>query len=179
MKASGTKGRLVLVSSTMALTGFAGYASYGPGKHALRGLADCLRNELLPHGIQVHVAFPGTMDTPGLAIEERTKPTLTKLIEGSDQAQSPGSVAHDIMLGISREQAYITTDWTTDVLRCLTNGTEASKASGQWELGIAPRRSPWYDSLVMNLASVVFVPWRWYVDWLVVGSFRKMPLEEE
>jgi 3-dehydrosphinganine reductase len=39
-------GRIVIVSSAMALMGFTGYASYCPTKFALRGLADTLRNEV-------------------------------------------------------------------------------------------------------------------------------------
>ena len=30
-----------------SLAGFAGYTAYAPSKYALRGLADCLRNEVL------------------------------------------------------------------------------------------------------------------------------------
>ena len=41
------KGRVVIVSSAMALIGFAGYSPYAPTKWALRALGDCLRNELI------------------------------------------------------------------------------------------------------------------------------------
>ena len=36
----------------------AGYCSYAPTKWALRGLADCLRNELQGTGVEVSVAYP-------------------------------------------------------------------------------------------------------------------------
>jgi hypothetical protein len=39
-------GHLCLVASTMALMGFVGYSSYAPSKWAVRGLGDCLRNEV-------------------------------------------------------------------------------------------------------------------------------------
>jgi short-subunit dehydrogenase len=39
-------GQICLVASTMSLMGFVGYASYAPTKWAVRGLADCLRNEV-------------------------------------------------------------------------------------------------------------------------------------
>ena len=42
-----------------------GYCSYAPTKWALRGLADCLRNELLGTGVEVSVAYPP--DTGGRA----------------------------------------------------------------------------------------------------------------
>lgn len=36
----------------------AGYSSYAPSKWALRGLADCLRNELQGTGVGISVAYP-------------------------------------------------------------------------------------------------------------------------
>ena len=39
-------GHICLVASTMALMGFVGYSSYAPSKWAVRGLGDCLRNEV-------------------------------------------------------------------------------------------------------------------------------------
>lgn len=35
--------------------GFAGYTAYAPSKYALRGLADCLRNEVLPSALMMTV----------------------------------------------------------------------------------------------------------------------------
>lgn len=67
-------GAIVFVSSAAGVCGFAGFASYAPSKWALRGLADCLRNELLGTGVGVHVAYPPDTDTPGYARECATKP---------------------------------------------------------------------------------------------------------
>lgn len=53
----------------MGLLGFAGYSAYAPTKFALRGLADCLRNELKQYGIGVHIFFPGNIDSPGFENE--------------------------------------------------------------------------------------------------------------
>ncbi|GFH27384.1 uncharacterized protein HaLaN_25694 [Haematococcus lacustris] len=38
-------GHLCLISSVMGTMGFVGYSSYAPTKYAVKGLADCLRNE--------------------------------------------------------------------------------------------------------------------------------------
>lgn len=54
--------------------GFAGFSSYAPSKWAVRGLADCLRSELLSTGVSVHVAYPPDTDTPGYEKESATKP---------------------------------------------------------------------------------------------------------
>jgi NAD(P)-dependent dehydrogenase (short-subunit alcohol dehydrogenase family) len=35
-----------------------GYSSYAASKWALRGMADCLRNELLGTGVEISVAYP-------------------------------------------------------------------------------------------------------------------------
>lgn len=37
MKENGTKGKIVLTSSVLALMSFAGYSTYSPSKYAIRG----------------------------------------------------------------------------------------------------------------------------------------------
>lgn len=39
-------GRAVIVASMSGFVGMAGFSTYAPTKFALRGLADCLRNEV-------------------------------------------------------------------------------------------------------------------------------------
>lgn len=39
-------GHIVITTSVLSVLGFAGYSSYAPSKWALRGLADCLHNEV-------------------------------------------------------------------------------------------------------------------------------------
>ena len=46
MKANGG-GTIVFVSSAVVFAGMIGYSQYAPSKFALRGLTDCLRNELV------------------------------------------------------------------------------------------------------------------------------------
>ena len=41
------QGRILITTSVLSVLGFAGYTSYAPSKWALRGLADCLRNEVI------------------------------------------------------------------------------------------------------------------------------------
>ena len=43
----------------------AGYSSYAPTKWALRGLADCLHNELQGTGVAVSVSYPPDMGGGG------------------------------------------------------------------------------------------------------------------
>lgn len=44
------------------------YSSYAPAKWALRGLADCLRNELLGFNVKVSIAYPPDTNTPGIFV---------------------------------------------------------------------------------------------------------------
>jgi 3-dehydrosphinganine reductase len=94
-------GRLALVSSTVGYMSFLGWASYAPGKQALRGswafplpvgptdgimagLADTLQSELMLYpGISVHIYFPGSILTPGFEEEQKSKPQITKEIDGA------------------------------------------------------------------------------------------------
>lgn len=77
------RGRIVIVSSAMAMIGFAGYSIYAPTKWALRALGDCLRNEFKPYNVMVQVFCPANMLTPAFEQENITKPEVTKVIEGN------------------------------------------------------------------------------------------------
>ena len=57
------KGHVIIVGSALSVVGFMGYSTYAPTKHALRGLADVLRNELLSRHIPL--AQPPTAETAG------------------------------------------------------------------------------------------------------------------
>lgn len=62
-------GTLVPVASLGGFVPVYGYTAYGTSKFALVGLAQCLRYELAPHGIDVLCFCPGQVATPGLAAE--------------------------------------------------------------------------------------------------------------
>ncbi|EFN56464.1 hypothetical protein CHLNCDRAFT_57682 [Chlorella variabilis] len=102
-------GRVVLVTSSLAILGFAGYSSYAASKWALRGLADCLRNELQGTGVEVSVAYPPDTDTPGYAQENASKPELCLAVNsalGSDLF-TPDKVARLLLRGIERGQYHL------------------------------------------------------------------------
>jgi short-subunit dehydrogenase len=76
-----------------------GYTTYAPSKYALRGLGECLRNELCRDNIRVSMFYPSNMDTPAFAIENKTKPAETVLIEGSASTVTAEKAADQLLAG--------------------------------------------------------------------------------
>lgn len=90
-------GRIVLISSQAGQVGVYGYTSYCATKFALKGLAESLQMELARDNIYVTVAYPPDTDTPGLAEENKSKPTETQLINGTSGVLSVEEVATKII----------------------------------------------------------------------------------
>lgn len=132
MKQHGVHGKIVFVSSVLGFMGMVGYAQYSPMKYAIRGtclggvshsgLAECLRMELLLHGIQVHCYFPATILSPGFEEENKTKPSLTKEIEGTDEGQTPEQCAAHLLRGIERHYFSVTDGLIGSWMRIASNG---------------------------------------------------------
>jgi len=95
-------GKLVFVSSAAGLIGLWGYGSYSPSKFAIRGLAQVLRGELRPHGIQVSIAFPADTDTPQFQAELPIRPKETSVIAGAAKVWSADDMAQAIMTKVDK-----------------------------------------------------------------------------
>lgn len=100
-------GQVAIVSSLAGMIGIYGYSAYSASKFALVGFAECLRQDLLGHGIGVSVAFPPDTDTPQLAEENRIKPAQTRAIAGNVEVLSPEFVARAILVGIRKRRHWI------------------------------------------------------------------------
>ncbi|KAI8393927.1 uncharacterized protein BYT42DRAFT_487355 [Radiomyces spectabilis] len=123
MRDSGIQqGKIVFVSSMLAMLSFVGYGSYSPTKYAVRGIADTLRNELKKYNIDVHIFFPGGIESPGFDVENKTKPDITKEIEGANTPQKPDECAQSLMKGLYAGHYMIMTDFISEVLRCTSRG---------------------------------------------------------
>ena len=131
--------KIVMVSSTLGYISFLGWASYSPGKHALRGmlyclnmgewvqplvlgLADTLHSEMLLYGVDVHIFFPNTMYTDGYEEENKTKPSITKKIEEGDDGITADQAAAFLFKGLQRGQVHITCDLITSLFSASTRG---------------------------------------------------------
>ncbi|UZJ53196.1 hypothetical protein CBS101457_002516 [Exobasidium rhododendri] len=128
--------KIVLVSSTLGLMGLVGYSQYAPMKFALRGEYDakCLRSEFQLYDISIHAYFPGTILSPGFQEENKTKPALTKKLEGGESdGQTPEQCARGLLKGVEANHFFITTDFLTELFRA-SSATGGSIPSNNWLL---------------------------------------------
>jgi 3-dehydrosphinganine reductase len=109
--------QIVFVSSLISFTVIPGYAGYAPSKAALRMLADTLREECVLYDIDVRCCFPANISTPGFEVEERTKPEITKKIEGTAATETPEAVATKIIDRLERGQKHITYQFEGDLIK--------------------------------------------------------------
>jgi NAD(P)-dependent dehydrogenase (short-subunit alcohol dehydrogenase family) len=102
-------GALINVSSQVALGGQPYASAYVMTKYAIRGLTDCLRQELLGTGIQVCTVLPGAVDTPiythAANYSGRAVKPLTPILDANRVAAAIAHLAehpkHEIMIGWS------------------------------------------------------------------------------
>lgn len=106
-------GQIVGISSGAGLLGVFGYTAYTPTKFAVRGLMECLRAEMVPHGVRVHCVFPADIETPQLAFEKTIRPPETDAITGIIKSLPPQRVAEAIVRGVRRGRFAIYTDTQT------------------------------------------------------------------
>lgn len=57
-------GRIITVSSTVGKIVFPFYGAYGASKHAIEGMMEALRREMVMYGIDVVIVAPGAVQTP-------------------------------------------------------------------------------------------------------------------
>jgi 3-dehydrosphinganine reductase len=126
-------GHICLVSSVLGFLGFMGYGPYAASKHAVVGFGHCLRQEMIPHDVQVSQYYPTTTDTPGLARENEDKPPETWAIEGSSKAMSAEQAAADLLKHVASGRyegmkmpdpwyIWIVNRWAPSVVRMMMDG---------------------------------------------------------
>lgn len=137
--------QFVVFSSTAALFPVPGYASYAPSKAAIGAFAHTTREELARIGVDLTVVHCCAMATPGLAVEDSTKPPFTRAIEYLNTVADPDLMAQYLVghLGTRRSIAY---DWFTYL----------AMIRGECEC--------FMDYLLFPTAVVVMAVSRWYVS---------------
>jgi len=105
MKSKG--GYIVNTASLAGLIGVFGYTDYCASKFGLVGFSEALRSELKVYNISVSVLCPPDTDTPGLAIENQTKPEETRAISASARVMSADAVAEALLRGMARHTFLI------------------------------------------------------------------------
>lgn len=101
-------GYIVNVASVLGFLGVFGYADYCPSKFAIVGFSEVLASELKRWGIGVSVVCPPDTDTPGFAVENRTKPPETAAVSEGGGLMQPQEVAQALIKGMRRGKLYIT-----------------------------------------------------------------------
>ena len=87
------------------------------------GLAEALQNEFLMYGIDVHIAPPGTISTPGYIEENKVKPKITLKLEETDVGVTPEVVAGHVLRGVQHGRFHITYGFIGNVFRASTRGS--------------------------------------------------------
>jgi NAD(P)-dependent dehydrogenase (short-subunit alcohol dehydrogenase family) len=102
------KGRMIFMSSVVALLGSAGQANYAASKAGLIGLARSLARELASRGITVNVVAPGPVETDMTAVlGDKRLDELSKAVPLGRLA-SVDEVAATVAFLASPEAGYIT-----------------------------------------------------------------------
>lgn len=101
------EGHIAFVSSMGGFLAFMGFTTYSPTKFALVGLAEALRNELMPYNIDVSIIYPPAMDTAGFVKENETKPEECAFIEGRAGLEQPKEIAETFILKLLKRKFNI------------------------------------------------------------------------
>jgi NAD(P)-dependent dehydrogenase (short-subunit alcohol dehydrogenase family) len=138
----GPKGRIVMISSVAGKNGNPLMAPYCSSKHAVEGLSESLRRELMLYGIDVVIIAPGAVKTPIWSKAEQTDisayqnspyfPVLnrlmafmTKLGETGLPAEQIGQVVHEALTAPRPKVRY---QITPDPMRHLMSATLPKRA---------------------------------------------------
>lgn len=150
---------LIFTSSFCALYSLIGYTPYSPAKAALRSLSDTLSQELNLYAaanprsppVRVHTLFPATILSEAYEAENMVKTDVTKMLEETDEGQTPAEIARRSILGLEAGHELVTSDFLTRIV--LTTMTGASRRGGvlkalvDWVLGC------------LGLLILIFVRW--------------------
>ena len=114
----GHKRYLVYCSSILGIFPFIGYGQYAPAKAAIRSLSEVVRQEAAQYNIGVSCVYPGNFASEGFDEEEKTKPAITKQIEGPSDAITVEKCAEIILWWLDHGYEVVFTDMIGWFLSC-------------------------------------------------------------
>jgi 3-oxoacyl-[acyl-carrier protein] reductase len=82
------RGTIVNIASLAGRHGFAGGTAYAASKHAVLGFGRSLMMEVRQDGIRVVTICPGSVDTALIRNQGQLKPTLERILQAEDVAQT-------------------------------------------------------------------------------------------
>src|SRR3954451_2398171 len=101
-------GRIILISSVVALTGSAGQTNYAAAKAGLIGFGRSLARELGSRGITVNVVLPGFVQTDMTAVLPEAQVATIKSQVALQRLATPDEVAGVVTFLASEAASYIT-----------------------------------------------------------------------
>lgn len=154
------KRHVIFFSSVVSFFTFAGYSQYAPLKSALESLSLSLRQEMGPHGYRISCVFPGNFASEGFEEEQKTKPQITKEIEGPSKPISTEVCAEIVIDKLSKGYDTITTDTIGWLLSCSV-------------LGMLPRQWGFFQIIVSFLFLLIAPIANWVIYRDVQKYFQK------
>lgn len=160
---------IVLFSSVLAFYPFIGYAQYAPMKAAISSLSQLLQQELTPYNYRVSCVFPGNFLSEGFTEEQKTKPEITKKIEGPSSPITSAKCADMVISQLNRGYDTVFTDFIGWFLSGLT-------------LGVLPRSWSFFQ-VIFSLILLIFGPLiNWFIQRDIISFYKdreKQQVEDE
>ncbi|RCK66366.1 3-ketodihydrosphingosine reductase TSC10 [Candida viswanathii] len=159
------KRHVILFSSVVSFFPFIGYAQYAPMKAALQSLSIVLRQELAPYNYRVSCVFPGNFQSEGFEEEQKTKPEITKKIEGPSNPIPGDECAEMIIDQLRKGYDTITTDTVGWIL-------------GTSSLGVfLPRQWGFFQVIIGFVILIIGPIVRWVINRDIRNSITKKKQE--
>lgn len=111
---------LLFFSSEVAFFPFIGYSQYAPLKQSIRALVSILRQE--HRDKRITCVFPGNFQSEGYDIENETKPSITRKIEGPSHPITASECRDKIISSLKWGLDDITTDFIGWILMACDQG---------------------------------------------------------
>ncbi|MCK7597652.1 SDR family NAD(P)-dependent oxidoreductase [Microbulbifer sp. CAU 1566] len=112
-------GHLALIASLAGMCGSYTHGAYATSKFGVVGLAEVLRTEMKPRGIDVSVVCPGEISTPMLAEERRVGSKVTEIVNEFAGVLPVDVAVQGILDGLRKRTFMITPGFKAKLTRYL------------------------------------------------------------